>query len=461
MTEAEIRSFEQANLERRLNVIPDEVTAWTDTAKKGGNFGIHSSQMDALEDMFGELAADQHQQLEKVVQAAAGTPFADAFYSLLQKLNGAEDLWRIFYSVLVQRRDDRWRCLMDMADLIASDCYSTGIQKAEDWNVRARDEVRAPPLTYLESSISPSTASRGESVNNLGFPVRQYRNLMLPIPIVLFPFDQVDSLWMLCALAHEVGHNLDHDLGPSQGRRLTDVFRMKLIGLVPDVREVQWRRWLQEIFADVIGVLLMGSGFAVSMAYLTTPLGPATSFQEPDEDAVHPPFHLRLRLLGEIAKATQVASVAGTGDELLQLVTNAAHPVWQAPYEDDADSIAKMFVNDKLDSLKGHSLLELGGNLAFADRQAMKLSAHWIDSNQSRPVPDGQFPFPFRLVPAAAALAVRELQNPDKEMIRKLQSTAREYFDAIPRPNFLPGPGIQADQRAYRRSLASRLKFTP
>ena len=67
--------------------------------------------------------------------------------------------------------------------------------------------------------------------------MRQYRDRMLPIPVVLFPYDQASSMWMLCALAHEVGHNLDHDLEPITGRRLTDSFRPLLFGRVADARE--------------------------------------------------------------------------------------------------------------------------------------------------------------------------------------------------------------------------------
>ena len=258
------------NLERRLGVVPAEMAAWKAAAnQKGGDLGIHSSQMDSLQDLIDELTADQKDQLQKVVQAAAGTEFADAYYSFLQKLNGAQDLWRIFHTILVQRRDERWRPVMDVADLIAADCYNSAMKKAQDLGVRTTDEIRAPPLTYLESSLSPSTASRGENVQNLGFPVRQYRNMMLPVPIVLFPFDQAESMWMLCAIAHEVGHNLDHDLDPAPGKRLTDCIRLKLTGKVPNDRELQWRRWVQEIFGDVLGILLIGGGFAVAMAYWT------------------------------------------------------------------------------------------------------------------------------------------------------------------------------------------------
>src|SRR5690349_6266205 len=165
MTEAGIRGFEQTNLERRLDVVPAEMTAWkTAVNQKGGDLGIHSSQMDSLQDLIDELTADQKDQLQKVVQAAAGTEFADAYYSFLQKLNGAQDLWRIFHSILVQRRDERWRPVMDVADLIAADCYNSAMKRAQELGVRNTDELRAPPLTYLESSLSPSTASRGENV---------------------------------------------------------------------------------------------------------------------------------------------------------------------------------------------------------------------------------------------------------------------------------------------------------
>jgi hypothetical protein len=453
MTEAGIRAFEQTNLDRRLGVVPAEVAAWK--AAANGDMGLHSSQLEALEDMMDELAADQKLELNKVIQAAAGAPFADAFHLLLQKLNGAQDLWRIFHTILVQRRDPRWRPVMDMADLIAADCYSVAMKKVEAWDVRPAQEMRAPPLTFLESSLSPSTASRGESAQNLGFPVRQYRNKMLPIPIVLFPFDQAESIWMMSAIAHEVGHNLDHDLDRQPGKRLSDAVRAKLVGRVSNQTEKQWRRWLQEIFGDVMGVLLIGGGFAVAMASWTVPLGPATSFQTLDEDAVHPPFHLRLLLLVEILKATNAAPLKTIAEELLDIWAKAAKPAWQTPFADESPKLIETVMTEKLAPLNNHSLLELGGNLAFYQGQAQQLADHWLDGTKPQPHPAQ--PFPFRLVPAAAALAARKLDNPATADIEDLQRKAREYYVLIPKPNMLAGQGTEAKRREYRRGLAKGL----
>jgi hypothetical protein len=69
------------------------------------------------------------------------------------------------------------------------------------------------------------------------------------------------------------------------------------------------------------------------------------------------------------------------------------------------------------------------------------------------------FPFSFRLVPAASALAAAGFQNPTLPLIQELQTKATNYFNSIPRPNVLRGQGVSARRRQYRRDLAKQLYF--
>lgn len=455
MTEIEIRNVEQANLDRRLRVIPDGVHAWNAAAGAGDGFGIHVSQLAAVKILMDELSVDQTDQLKKVRAAAAGQPYADAYYLLLQKLSGAQDLWRIFHTILTQRQDPQCRPLVDMADLVANDCYAAIMARAKHWGVRADDEVRAPPLTYLESSISPSTASRGEGLQTIGFPVRQYRDRMLPIPIVLFPYDQASSMWMLCSLAHEVGHNLDHDLEPIMGRRLTDSLRPLLINRVADTREPQWRRWLGEMFADVIAILLAGEGFARSMVYLSVPLGRASAFQQLDPLGAHPPFHLRLRLLAEFLNKANSPELTAAGAKILDVWNQVDKPAWQSDFVADVPAVADLLLLEKLPSLKNHATLELQDNLGFNARFCRNLAAYWNDPTKARPN-YLQNPFPLRLIPAAAAIALDGVVHPDANSLDALHETAVTYFKDAPTPNML---GVEEKYRQYFRKLSQEIKF--
>ena len=219
----------------------------------------------------------------------------------------------------------------------------------------------------------------------LGPSLRQYRDLMLPVPIVLYPLDQASSMWMMCSIAHEVGHNLDHDLDRRPDKRLTDEYRKLLIGRVPNDREPQWRRWMNEIFADAIAVLLCGAGFVVSIAQWVVPLGPAAQFQQLESTAVHPPFYLRLRLLAEMLKTSGVAELQTEGDNMLQLWQELTRPAWQTEYEQDTPVLARLLLEESITPLANHKLLDLRPGLAFDHSRSAQLAAYWLDASKPRP----------------------------------------------------------------------------
>ena len=101
MTNKEIRQCVTADLERRLKVLPDEVKEWKNAIHANGNaLGIHSSQLDALGEMMNGLSGQQSTQFEVVKATQNPVQFAEAYYSLLEQLSGAHDLWRIFRSIL-------------------------------------------------------------------------------------------------------------------------------------------------------------------------------------------------------------------------------------------------------------------------------------------------------------------------------------------------------------------------
>ena len=92
-----------------------------------------------------------------------------------------------------------------------------------------------------------------------------------------------------------------------------------------------------------------------------------------------------------------------------------------------------------------------------ADAAVANKLASYLRSGFARPSPKVPSAFPTRLVPTAAALAVRELApgaNLEAVAIR-----AFDYIDDIPRPTFLaaPPPG----RRDFLKDLAERLDVRP
>jgi len=450
----EIRSLVQADLERRLKELPLEIRSWraliSSTPVDG--WGIHTSQIMALGDMMDGLTARQQTRFAELRNKEAQSDFADAYYDLLNDVGGTHDLWRIFRIILDQRQNARLKPLADVSDLVAQDCYLTALRRALGWGVIAADEFRPPPLTFLESSLTPATASRGETIETLGFSVRQYRDLMLPLPIVLYPVDQAASMWSMSSIAHEVGHNLDHDLAPRQGKRLSDEFRKLLIGLVDDAREPQWRRWMNEIFADGVAVALCGSGYVTCMANWVIGLAPGAAFREFDSRAVHPPLFLRLRILGFMLQCTGTPR-APEGKEIVELCDLQNRPGWEAPYENEAAAVAKLVIATPFAPLNNHAIIELSDDLSTDEDQVSKLADFFLRVQSPRPDPK-QWKNRLRAVPAAAARAAAGLVSPTATALDELQSKAAKYFAAIPPPEKLAG-----GSKDRMKELIAQLRF--
>jgi hypothetical protein len=255
-----------AELQRRADLLSQEINAWMGRASSNiEGFGIHKSQFEQLKNMMDALLARQELLLTNLDPALPRQQFAEHYLRLLKEITGTHELWRVFSYIFNQLVEERLGPLVDAACLVAADCYLTVLNRARFRGVIAEGEFREPPLVYLEAELSPATASRGRKVQALGFPVRQYRQLSLPIPIVTLPLDQATSPWLFCSLHHEVGHNLDQDL--KLGRELKQGLEQALKAAgVPDERSQNWKKWSEEILADAFGVLLGGAGFAYSLS---------------------------------------------------------------------------------------------------------------------------------------------------------------------------------------------------
>jgi len=453
------RELIQADVERRLRRLPAEIEDWKTTVAANVNgLAIHVSQMVALRDMMTQLCTRQTEEFQALLKEQAPTVFADSYYDLLNDMGGTNDLWRIFRIIFDQRQNQRLKPLADTLDLVAWDCYRTAMEQARSWGILSTDQFRPPPLSFLESSLTPATVSRGESVEALGFAVRRYRDIMLPLPIVLYPVDQAASMWSMSSIAHEVGHNLDHDLHPDAGKRLSSEYNKRIIGLVDDQREPQWRRCMEEIFADAVAVTLCGAGFVTAMKNWIAGLAPGTNFQNFDIRALHPPFFLRLRLLGHM-----LVSLGGiftsSGKETIQFCDAQKRPGWESPYEAEAEMVAKLLICEPVPQLGNHALAGLNDDLLTDEPRTVQLAIHWLDPGQQRPDPVKPRPIPFRTVCAAAALAAAKLVNPTATMLDDLQHKAENYLSEIPRPHKLATPS--GKNMEFLGELTRRLKFGP
>jgi hypothetical protein len=436
-------------LERRVAVMPLEFTAWkTAVEKNQEGLGIHRSKLLALDVTVAGLQKTQKALLDKVLTAPSMAELAEAYLKVVDELVGAHDVWRIFRQAMMQHLDAQLRQAVDAADLVAADCYLECLDRAEKWGALPSNEKRPPPLVYLEPAASASTASRGKTLGVLGFPLRRYRDLRLPVPIVLMPSDQVQSLWLYCSLHHEVGHNLDRDLGLSQELQTHLLTRN---ALAPQHQDTWWE-WLAEITADAFGVLLGGAGFVLSLGSLCLMLAPGSKHQELQEKQPHPNPYLRVPLLCTMLESLGISDWAPVTASLREDWERLEKPGWVADYQEDVKSLVELVLETRLAALSGAHCLRDFSSPWTQELERLRKLVDYLRTGLERPDPV-PYGITHRLVPVAAQLALFEAKNMTSEKLGQLQTRALAYLHSIRRPEFLAAE----DQRTFFQRLVEQL----
>jgi hypothetical protein len=436
---------------RRLKVLSADVAAWT-PADRLQNMGLSEPQRLALVNLLQDLDRRQKDAFFNLDKDLPAPKFADGKADLMLQMTGAQELWQVFRNILDQHEDQITKTAVRAATRVAGDCYQMCIRRARRWHAIPEERLREQPLVFLEAVESPATAGRSDQVRLISSSIRQWREVKLPLPIALLPFDYSQSIWTFCAIHHEVGHNLDQDLD------LSPELRGSLFELLGP-KDKMWRRWSKEILADVFGLVLAGVGFALSMAALALTLGPATQFKQLDEQAEHPPLLLRLRLLSEMLLLTKVPGLVKWGNDLREAWDAASKPDWLGPFSEDAPKVAEHFLTSNIANLKDHSMLEFNPDLAAEHGVTDQLASFFL-TGKNRPVPskdDGMHP---RLVPAAAQMALRRSEQPTAAVLEQLQVDALKYLDLIPPVAHLAAPVVDAaSRREYLQSLVMNIDF--
>ncbi len=450
-----IRDQTAAELERRAALLPDELAEWkTLTSQNVGGLGIHTSQVEAITDFF-EARIELHgEMVQELADAADDDELAYIRSDLESELGGAYGLMAVFRHILAQRRDtDRYRDELNAADLVAADCYRPCIGSAVNWNVLKQGQFRVPPLTFLNARSSPQALTRGRTFKSFGFDLEgAEKQLPLPFSFVSLRYHDTSSLWSYCTIHHEVGHLLDQDLG------LADELGQLLAadpgpGIDPS-RSVQWGLWLKESIADAFGVLLGGAGFVYTLADML--LLPASEVAEmPPDD--HPPPYLRISLLGALLRRTLIPGVDAIATEIeanWQRIYGDPPPL-QAPYLGDCPAMAKLLISTHLVRLRNHRLRDFQPGLNQDHQAATGLAHHLLGEGSA---PDA-VTFPMRLVPAAARLAVRGVDEQYASGYAGIHERALAFVDAIPHDEVMAPGGLKAEQKKYLRDLARSARF--
>jgi hypothetical protein len=447
-----------ADLQRQSDLLPREVAVWkqqTETNVEG--LGIHQTQIEAVSLMLDVLRERQTNTLAALTPNLPTADFASQRQILENELSGTHGIVNIFRHILMQRSGDSpYRDVLDAADLIAASCYRPCIMRARNWSVLTLDQFRPPPLTYLTAITAAGAITRTHRFQIFGFPLQSYREQRLPISVLSLPFFHTVAIWHYSVLYHEVAHPLDQDLQLAPA--LLAPLRQGLVDAQVDASRIDiWLPWLREILADAIAVLFGGEAFAYSL--MDTLFAPPHQATDRANDPEHPTPYVRLFLLAALLRAARVPNATATADaieqETIRLYGEASGEL-QALC-DDCKHIAPVMLDTKLAAIKQHSLRELVPSLEENQGQLTQLVLYLQSGDEDdRPDPEE---FPIRLVPAAAQLATRAVNDQHQQHYAAIHTRALEYIKMIPRPQTMGGNTISPARAEYLRNLVRQYDF--
>jgi hypothetical protein len=454
-----------AELKLRSGLMPNELHDWQRDADANVNgAGIHQSQVAAINILFDELEKTQAGVLAALVPAVDLPTFKRKRLELEQQLTGTHGILSIFRFVLGQRKDPRYyRATLDFADLVAADCYRPCLERAAGWNAIDAKLFRAPPLTYLNTLLSPAAFTSRHAFGAFKMPIEGNSELKLPISIVSLPFHHTSAIWTFCALHHEVGHIIDQDLG------VYESIRPLMEATIAEDRKSIWVGWLREMIADSFGVLLGHAGYAQLLAKML--LLPDALVTEPNPADKHPTPYIRIMLLAALLKTTGVPQLSQLADAVTMEWREAyAEPPALKPFVDDCGAVANLLMNSGLPALKNHTIRDFASTAEISSEHAatMKL-AGYLRMGKLRPQPAD---LRARLVPVAAQVAVSAVTENYDEKGAVIHERAVEYMSDLratmpnllgPEDEFLAGRAQGASGAAreqHYRQLVRDLNFS-
>jgi hypothetical protein len=278
-------------------------------------FGTHpgspsSAHIDEVNRLIGGLRRQLVGIVERLTQVGSNlngstTPDLDALLLYRERAERGvkliEKVWA-FYLELFGQRQTRFAEMLLAADRIALDAYQTiwvglGV---------ARSIPSPGPFSYMETGFTPATFRRGISLSRISKQIN-------PFPVVSLPYHRLVNPWTLGAVPHEVGHNLQNDLGLWEVVPQRIAARLLQAGIDRDTA-LTWTRWHKETWADLCGLLLSGPAVVSSLLDVVARTPFATTAFNPG--GVHPTSFLRVLINLELLRRMGFSAQAAGFDRL-------------------------------------------------------------------------------------------------------------------------------------------------
>lgn len=332
---SELLLLRKRELTRRVENLPAEVKAWRDATERQLDLNAHFSQLQAIEILTNAIVDEQRAQIAGLDPAGDVSVFNTNSFALIKSLTRAQKAWDFFRDKLDLRYSPNYKDALWTADTIAWNCHRPVMEKAVQFEIVDRNQLREPPLTYCVANYSPATWIRGSRPND--GRVYDLGEVLLPIPVIEMPWDHLGNAWEYLSLHHEVSHDIEADL-KLRGELKNSLQTVLSNAGVEQSRIKIWLKWEGEVFADLCALQLAGPAFTEALIQLL--LLPIDKVKNFNEDDPHPTPYLRILL--NAAYIRSMGNWQGIQDHAVFIETE-----WKSIYGDDfADADSKNFTED-------------------------------------------------------------------------------------------------------------------
>ncbi len=290
-------------LECKLASLSSELAAWLRDSEEKGPLEKHHTQIRAVARALEPSMAAASERL----QAARDQDLLGDALALEAMVLEIHRIWDFFREKLALRFVAHFALPLVAADELAWRCYQPAQANVPE------GQGREPPLVYLNGASSPLTLERGKrfqaeavEAEPMQWSLTAAALEALPVPVLGIPWFQVEHLPDAPIIAHEVGHDVEIDLG------LTHRIAELLIAAVAAARRDLWVAWAGEVFADVYCSVALGPAFATTLVDFLADDGEAIAAEEraPGDGQTYPTTALRVLLAAAVLDETNFATEA-------------------------------------------------------------------------------------------------------------------------------------------------------
>lgn len=428
--EAELRFVDRA-LER-------ELAEWRDLGENDDVFKVHRSQIARI----CRTLQSTRQALGIEADALAGAP-ADALLGGLQerrkRLQALHLVWNFFRDKLLQRLRPEFQRFLLAADDLAWTCYRPFLERVQG----EKDGLREPPLTFLSLDSAPFAQARDSSFAPQGLSSRELGRLyqilrMLPVPIIGLPWLQAGHFPDLCLVGHETAHIVADDLGLE--RSLPDLIAG--VDAIDEARRPLWQKWMDETFADIMGVLACGAGYGHALTRALADDVGRVRTETPDVKGAYPPRDIRVRVVAATALRADVPAE----------FADAWHETYALPESELSGDVAPL-----VETVLEHRFERLGG-ARLQDVLAppnVRRVAEYVDAAVEGSVLPGPGRFDIRCAIAAAAIAyVRDRDANPRDMNAQPYDLLARHIQENREDGYRDAAGVNKSARLHEEDAS-------